>query len=932
MPVPFLNLTMSFKIDILHSCHKRFGQIAAILLMAANTTAPFISLADEASASEKYLVAFETDKVKPALLYLEKYLKEIEFEEESEEIKGETDEKKISNHWEATFSYYRKDLYTSVFAPHILAQPSSDKWAGDLRDLSAEGDSSEGVVCIYDYEAERYREPETKQGIPLQCLGQNSRSGSLIFQAHQNCSNFSKDDWSRYLQSPDGEWLDPSIRKIWVTSWENISGRWNRLLEERNAKAVRRQIGTIVDSGRFKTAGGKAWHDNIERWWHDNAAEVVPKLVVVNYSGGKRAVRISWSTGGAANKDKALGDKTLDNEEWVPKTVPFNGIEDKREIKASVRYFMPGYECCGYREETVSFAGPFADDVQFPIRRDGTAPWEATDRANLEVTIDNIDKRKLAVSFKSGKKLYKMSPKLGNTDVWTCDVPAHTGGSVEVHDETAGKKTLLESLPIGESELHRGKTVKKRMILQHVVRKPELRCQKVIELARELKGEERDNALLKVEIEGDHAIFDGDKANYSNPQVLSNRAIHKSSESEIPVHVVLPPGNPNGGADRDVLDLAKFILEKHNLLEMKFPVQDRPATNAFISVPKQVIYIGNWEECKEFMNRLPSGQRGKILKALSAVKRSWDGLILEYVRKNDLLPTVRIWNNTGERVDLALGGRVFRMDAGEFRDVAIAGTGIPEIRVRKILPNGDEPLLDSGNESEYINNVISSKILKWPKEWGESIEYRITTNDIELKPAPVLVLSWPPDLTDVEVVAYGSSYSASGNQITIQLPRLRKLEDLVISSDNYEPYEPKISANLRYSGLRYGQTEKLVITADSLEEKPPPPPPQCCDKHKSQRLDENGRCPKCDAEPTKKQIDRLRTVLQNAVRSLDGSGNRETAEDNIREAMPGNNKTMKALMEDESNTDGDQVKAARSVLTNKLRVDADTVLRIWGWL
>lgn len=874
------------------------------------------AIAGERGLAENYLVCVELDK--PAIFYYEQFLKTFRFAEDYEQIlvfKQNNPQKwtpeRIEKQWNKKWQdeYYSKEpfLYSSIFQQAIIAKKYKE--FKDLSSLIRTRHNGQGVPCaIGEYVC--IDNTNSVESIPF-VVEDVGASGEITLRETLSgkSGSFSEEDWGKYFRM-DGQWHDPAVRKIWVTSWEDISGRWNKLLEEGNAKEVRRQIKAIVDSGRFNSAGGEEWRGNIGKWWSGSAAKVAPRLKIVNDSGGERAISLNWNVRDVSNEESTLGPTAL-----VEKTVPFGGIEG-REITAVVQYFMPGCKCCGYQEAQVTFTGPFADDQPIAIKK-GKEPWETSGIATIDVAIGNIDERKLSVKFefKSGKRSYTMPLKLGYTDVWTWEVPAHAGGSVIVYED--GRETPLTSLSIDGNELHRGKTVNKRLKLQNVVRKPELLCQKDIRFEGEKQTKD---TLLKVEIKKNYAIFNGEKANFSNPELLDGHDILHSGAAEIPMKATLVNG---AYPPEDLKRLAARILNPKGESvwtgEATMVFNEKPeTTNSFIRIPQQTFYLGSWQTCRkeiDAMNIEPA-QRGKVLKALSNEKTSWKGDILEYVKTAGLLPKARIWNGSGERVKLALNGGLVTMENGQYHDVEIAGAKIPEIHVCKILSKSEEPLLDA----EYASNNISSKIQKWPKEWGESIEHTITAKDIELKPAPVILLSWPPDLTNVEVVAYGQHHSPTGNTMEIKSPRMTPLGgQLVLRSGNYEPYEPKISANLRYFGLRYGQTEKLVITTNLLEKKSEPLP-------ESEVIDE----PKV----TQRQVDRLRNTLENAVSGLVGSGNRETAMNNIRGVMPYKNKTMKALI-DAENSDNDQVEAARRVLTDQLELGgngAETVLRIWGWL
>ncbi|MBR4613595.1 MAG: hypothetical protein IKO40_12865, partial [Kiritimatiellae bacterium] len=736
---------------------------------------------------------------------------------------------------------------------------------------------------------------------------------------------FKEEDWARHFRMND-QWHDPAIRRIWMTSWDNLSRRWEGRLKDgrRDAREnVRGQIRTIAESGRFDEAGGKTWRENIEKWWKANATNVAPRLKIYNYSNEARGVRLRWEL--VRGYSLVVPEFTLAERDVREISAPFQDIGPTGKITAVIQYFIPTNYCCGHVETKMVFDGPFADDQEL-ILRNGENSWETSANTRIEVTVENIDGRSIQVKFVSEKQSYAMSPKLGYADVWSCGVPAHSEGSVEVYEGT----TLLGKNDIVGSELHRGAKVKTNVTLQPVVRLPELIRQN--ELIFE--GEKKENAILEVKIEKGYAVFNGDKAKFSNPEVLDGYEICKPGNVNIPMKATLVSGDDPPAV---LQPLAARILHPRGESawtgNATMVLDETPeTTNSFIPIPQQTFYLGSWQTCRDFIKEEEDPlSRGKILKALSVAKQSWSNKISDYVNANGLLPKIRIWNKSGEEVYLALSGNnPVWMENGGHHEVEIDPRRNLQLRVRKIQQNGEVP-----SDGEYVNNDILSKIQHMPQEWGEIYEYSIKADDIRLRSAPSLVLSWPADLIVEEIklkegeteetvipsdgqIETVEHTNGDRKRVRIDLHRGKRIDKLSVSFKGYERYWPEIPQKDRYRISQYGDEEmKIFISAEKLVEKPQPDPvgPVIV-------VNDN-------------DIKRLKKTLQDALLSLENGRSVEKATKNIEESMPSSNtpngKRMKTLIERKLKNGNDMKNAAREVLLNDLNVNPDVVFEIWKW-
>lgn len=885
-----------------------------VLLATIDAACPGSSVANEESAADNFLVPLATDKEKPIVLDYQAYLRECMYADTAQKMqdKGysyEVAEEKWRALWERAFP---QDRYIAIFVTEFTAAVVDDRF-NSLLGLSRKDDSGEGVLCSYDVKGNRYLMPNASQNLPIKVCGEVREKNALLLEEALNSSGFGKKEWERFFYA-NNMWINPSVRRIWVTSWDDISKRWNDLLEARDAKKVREQIDTIQKSERFDAAGGETWRENIEKWWKANATNVAPRLKIYNHSNEARGVRLRWEL--VRGYSLVVPEFTLAERDVREISAPFQDIGPTGKITAVVQYFIPKCDCCGYQEDVFDFVGPFAEDRIFLIEK-SEALWENRDRATLIVSINNSDERKLAVKFMPENQTYTSAMiKKEGMDVWMCNVPAHTNGMVMVYEEKAGtNSTLLKELTIDGTELHRGATVTNVVTLPAVVRLPELIRQN--ELIFE--GEKKENAILEVKIEKGYAVFNGDKAKFSNPEVLDGYEICKPGNVNIPMKATLVSGDDPPAV---LQPLAARILHPRGESAWtgnatKVLDETPETTNSFIPIPQQTFYLGSWEECEVIISKEPQTKsRGEILEELRKVKPTWIGTINSYVKDNNLLPKLTITNQTTNTIIVA-------SDDGKL-NMKLKGSESAICQIDNWTPKEIFVYDERYDKHEYEDNDIKGKIQNWPQAWGDNEQYTITTDNLILGPNPFIILSWPADLTNAEITVHGKNYSAaSTNSITIPIPRKEKLQDLSASFVGRDSCIHKlkkgclnIPESFRYHGLKHGEHAEFKIGMNDLDEL------EYVDSPDEEEGDDGG-----ELTPDEEN---LRGFIVRALGTIDDDGKNKAeksgAKGNIRKTSPSNNNTHARTMQGLINKcGGDREKALE-----KLGFSTEAIEKICG--
>lgn len=80
-------------------------------------------------------------------------------------------------------------------------------------------------------------------------------------------------------------------RELWITSWADVSNRWEQLLAGGNKNRVYDEMHTLEVSGRYVRNGGGIWRDRVRKFRLDR--KVLPQVSLVNNSGGPVLLKIA---------------------------------------------------------------------------------------------------------------------------------------------------------------------------------------------------------------------------------------------------------------------------------------------------------------------------------------------------------------------------------------------------------------------------------------------------------------------------------------------------------------------------------------------------------------------------------------------------------------------------------------------------------------
>lgn len=784
---------------------------SAVIAIATASAA----IAGQRNAAENFLVPLSLEK--PAVFlyggYLD-YLKDYKYREWKDELtQAGLSPDELKANWDATIENdFTEEFFSHVFysargfpATPVLANLVKLVWAND---------AGEGVPCAIsdDNEATVTDNVNSPSNIPF-TVSSTYGGIELREKLSEEMRGFKETDWRRYFyfwMEDGGYWHDPATRKIWVTSWNDLRDRWDNLLGSRldgSGKAeIRRQMKVIYDSGRLEKTGGDAWRKRLNKYYKDKA--LAPVLVVQNQTGGEREGEVEWrNENDEVVKSRELG-KIAVNGIWSGIAAPYEGVESQGALRATLRFWIPGFKCCGTRSFAVDFKSPFDADQSKAILS-GNSAWETRDTAELVITIENQQGRKCNVFFVNGKEWKQ--PFLERDGKFTAEVTAHTAGYIRVDDADTGKE-ILRGEEIDYENIHRG------MKLEDTVRLPDI-VRKKLEKAEDfiLVGDDVDS-LLSVIISRDYAVFKGDQNAYGNASDMDGCERVESVES-VPVEVRC--GNMD--IPESLRDFAKPSLEKKGvkwngtrfILGITNPDKDK-----WQKIPRQTVMVMGWKECRDMLGNHSLHDRLKILGELMKYKGAWSERIKAEVKL--LQPKIRITNKTGKKLFLKLGDYGEEMEfpgsrTAEF--VASAAIGIATVR-----EDGYEAgeYADDCNKMRLPENVAV----------GQTEEVAITDANLRLKPDPQITMELPDDTLQGKIsVKQGmdeQTIEVSGRTAEITLYAHVGIESLVLQLDGYENVDllnassgtvSLFSTNEKYFGVNYGVTKKWKIKSEDLRKK-----------------------------------------------------------------------------------------------------------------
>lgn len=763
-------------------------------------------------ASGDYLVPIGAEK--PAVFFFEAYIKNFRFAEIKEKIDRRAPEEQ-SRIWMAVFKAYYTDTdgdeprslaFSSIFESKFTITGNSA-----LAGLVNEGDMAEGIACAVNDDGKCEENEKAEANIPLVVASVDDGSVEFRELLGEQSHGFNEADWRRYfwMAGNPGYWHDPATRRIWVTSWDDLRDRWDKLLSGSYGSGraeVRMQMKAIYDSGRLglEEPGGDAWRKRLGEYYRSQ--KLTPQVTIQNELKVEAEGEIEWCNAGtgeiiATSKLYAAEREGL----WVC-TAPCQGIDDNTRLRASVRLWVSGHRCCGETGDAAEIALPFGNDMQVRVES-GNAAWETSDTAHIEISLYNRQNRSCRVFFvdKQGGR----TQLLYENNVFSWDIPAHTPGRIVVMDES-GEEVGKTDVPV----LHRGATWRGIVSLSQKVEKPGLEVTQV-----SLKGEA--DGLFDVSVKENYLIFDGNLDDYANGVDYSNRSwkVLKSGDARIDLEATLNGRTVDGA----LAGFLEFSMTRRTAGQANFTLtwNERAEKGHGIAFKKGPAYrSGGLDTLERYLERIAPAAQKELIDRVRKLRPEWEQTLNE--REDALKPVVIFTNYTKANVNIYDDGnnllemkKQFGFDKAE---------KVVKYRVRLADKNYDD--------SEYSNNVIEVTI----PGIGVTTNYAVLPEHIGLKPAPQIIIELPDELPDnklqgefsVKQGMYEQTIEVSGRTAEITLCAHMGIKSLVLQLDDYENVDLRnassgtnslFSTDEKYFGVNYGVTKKWKIESEDLREK-----------------------------------------------------------------------------------------------------------------
>ena len=342
--------------------------IGAVLV--AFGAAPALSLGADAglgAAGSRFLVAFETG-ARPVLLKCDAYMPVLmpelfaqwQASGQREADFGARVYHSYRRKYEGLFTFVQEGIGHGTFMAIPRADAPAD-WRTLYRLVKVD-DHGVASTCFVDYGApDRVEDRPCSEDVPVKVVG--SAGGAVFVRDVIGEDGRGPVDWKKYFH--DGEtFRDPSVRLMWLTTWEDLSSRWSETLRNRGGNAiVRAEMGLLAEGGRYGGPGGDVWLGRVTDFYCGKG--LAPTLRIVNESGGDRIFRVAWRAAGgrpAGEPSQEIVEK--DGYRDFPSPYGRDDIRGGGALEAVVHAFRPDCQTRPVSERTIAIDGPYADDEE----------------------------------------------------------------------------------------------------------------------------------------------------------------------------------------------------------------------------------------------------------------------------------------------------------------------------------------------------------------------------------------------------------------------------------------------------------------------------------------------------------------------------------------------------------------------------------------
>lgn len=347
--------------------HRLWARPAAAIFAALTMAMPvFASLKD---ASENFLVPCAPKDGKPVLLLYGGFL----------DVFGE-DRDVVS----AFFNEEVKDSFSAIVNkagdPGVSGDFDLfiDGDAKDLLGLVMKGDSGAGVLFKAPYDSEEKGEERTgqRENIPLVVSRLRPRNSGPVVSENLALHGTNGVNWDDYFlldgskSNPYDRYSDPSVRRCWIVSWNELKGRWEDFIKRGDVAEVKRHMKVIGDSGRFGMEGGEVWRERIGGFWKANATALSPYVSISNARGLEGVVTVQ-----IGEESRWIEVAPEMGNDWLKLQVPFENPFQKAQITGTF-WVVGDRENDDYKDVSISMGkktlSALDGDLELPrLDRDG---------------------------------------------------------------------------------------------------------------------------------------------------------------------------------------------------------------------------------------------------------------------------------------------------------------------------------------------------------------------------------------------------------------------------------------------------------------------------------------------------------------------------------------------------------------------------------
>lgn len=362
----------------------------------------------EESLARKYLVRFSVGE-RPILLYYKSYIQGLFLPNLSDDMYTGYEQafQKFSKRGE----YFYNDQAFSAFYSRsqdedkINFEAVPDSKYSPLLELILKGDIGEACSSFSNYDVKKkivYPTPEDRfpanqnmKNVPVSAvkvfnLGYRKEA---ILQEEIDLNKVKSSDWKAYFHNGKN-FKEPSVRLIWVTSWDDIAKRWSHLLQNDNLSEVRLQMKIISESGRFNLLGGEIWRSNINNFMEKN--KLVPSVQINNTIPYVCDGEIDW--GGDYKTELKNIENTIDI------TFPHDILSKRDSLEsgtATVRLWLPNQRSDGIVGENKFTFSLYGENQVCNIENNGVSVFEIRKQSHSfneqksQATLSAEDKTKI---------------------------------------------------------------------------------------------------------------------------------------------------------------------------------------------------------------------------------------------------------------------------------------------------------------------------------------------------------------------------------------------------------------------------------------------------------------------------------------------------------------------------------------------------------